>query len=288
MASHNWSSKTDWDYCTLTDCKITENNTIILDNSTTGSIVSDIRDSTSRISDYEEIITKIKIPTGASALFYVRSGWYEEYLEDAWTDWKLVNEPEQKIEYTLSLSSNRIIANYDIKSLENIYYGSDYAFQILAANLKSIYLDSLQNIDPNDERFSSLWSGIVDNAIVDFARVDNNGEALTLYATDAATIDNVIILKNVLPDNNVVTIIKYTPRYFVYSGNRNRYFQFKIELTVEPTYFRTISNDDFYTADEEPINLGEVGPVISSVTVNYKLDFQSEMEKAFPRFFRRI
>jgi hypothetical protein len=288
VPKHNWSSNTDWHYCTLTNCRITDNNTIILDNSTTGSILSDIRDSTSRILDYEEIVTIIKIPTGSSALFYVRSGWYEDYLADAWTDWKLITEPEQRIEYTLSLSNKKIIADYNIKSLANIYYGTDYAFQTLAANLKAIYLDSLQNIDPNDERFSSLWSGIVDNAIVDFARVDNNGEALTIYATDATTVDNAIILKNVLPDDNVITIIKYTPRYFVYSGNKNRYFQFKIDLTVDPMYLHTITNDEFYTSDNQPINLHEVGPVISSVTVNYKLDFQKEMEKAFPRFYRRI
>jgi len=288
MPTHTWSSLNDWQYCTFIDTKITPDNTIILDNSTTGSIISDIRDSTSRIYDYEEIVTSINIPTGASALFYVRSGWCDEYDSTAWTDWKLINEPEQRIEYTLSLSTKKIIVDYSVKTIENIYYGNDYAFQTLAANLKAIYLDSLQNIDPNDERFSSLWSGVVDDAIVDFARVDNTGESLTIYATDVSTIDNNIILRNALPGDNVVVIVKYTPRHFVYSGHRNRYFQFKIDLTVEPMYLHTITNDEFYTSDNEPINLGMVGPTITSVNVNYKLDFQNEMERAFPRFFRRI
>ena len=128
----------------------------------------------------------------------------------------------------------------------------------------------------------------VSDAIVDFAKVDNDGEQLTIYATDAATIDNVIILKNPLPDNNVITIIKYISRYFVYSGHKNRYFQFKIDLTVDPVYLRTVVNDDVQTSDEMLVNLGAVGPTITSINVNYILDFQNEMERMFPRFYRRL
>jgi hypothetical protein len=286
-ATHVWDCKNDWDYCTLTDCKII-NNTVMLDNAITGSILSDIRDSTSRIHDYGEIIPIINIPTGSSALLYIRSGWYEEYTEDTWTDWKLINEPEQRIEYTLSLTTSRIVADYDIKSLTNIYYGTDYAFHTLATNLRDIYLSTLDNVDPEDERYSSLWSGIVDDAIVDFAKTDNDGEALTIYAQDAATVNNVIVLKNPLPDNNVVTIIKYISRYFVYSGHKNRYFQFKIDLEVDPVYLRTVTNDDFCTSDGELINLGEVGPTVTSIIANYRLDFQHEMQNMFPRIFRRL
>ena len=287
MPTHAWSTTNDFEYCTLTNCKIV-NNTVILDNSTTGTILSDIRDSTPRIYDYAEIVPVINIPPGSSALLYVRSGWYSEYSVDSWTDWKLINESEQRIEYTLSLTTKKIIADYNIKSLSNIYYGTDYAFQNLATSLKTAYLANLDDIDPDDPKYSSLWSGLVDGAILDFARVDNDGEDLTIYATDAATVDNVIILKNALPDDNVVTIIKYISRYFVYSGYKNRYFQFKIDLTVDPMYLRTVTNDDFHTSDGDPINLNEIGPTVTSINVNYILDFQSEMEKMFPRFFRRM
>jgi len=288
ISTHTWSTKNDFEYCTHINTKITSDNKVILDNSTTGTLLSDIRDSTSRIYDYAEIIPVINVPQGSSALLYVRSGWYEEYSPDSWTDWKLINEPEQRLEYTLSLSTQKIIANYNIKSLSNIYYGTGYEFQNLATNLRAIYLATLDNVDPDDERYSSLWSGVVDDAIVDFAKVDNDGEQLTIYATDAATIDNVIILKNPLPDNNVITIIKYISRYFVYSGHKNRYFQFKIDLTVDPVYLRTVVNDDVQTSDEMLVNLGAVGPTITSINVNYILDFQNEMERMFPRFYRRL
>jgi len=264
------------------------NNTVVLDNSTTGTLLSDIRDSSSRIYDYAEIIPVINVPVGSSALLYVRSGWYEDYDVDAWTDWKLINEPEQRLEYTLSLTDKKIIADYYIKSLVNVYYGNDYNFQLLATNLKTMYLEALTDVNSEDPTYSSLWSGVVDDAIVDFAKVDQSGEELTIYATNAATVDNVIVLKNPLPDHNVVTIIKYISRYFVYSGMRNRYFQFKIDLTVDPVLLRTIDNDDYLTSAGEPINLGQVGPTITSISANYKLDFQHELETIFPRFYRRL
>lgn len=267
MPAHVWNCKNDFDYCTLTDCKIS-NGTIVLDNSLTGSVVSDIRDSSFRISDYEEIIPKIDVPTGTSANLYIRSGWYEEYDKECWTDWLLVDEARTRMEYTVSLTNSKIIADFDIGRLKNVYYRNDFRFLSLASQLRTLYLNGIDPEAPYaEDLYSILWSAKVDEAIVGFAKVGHDSTAQTIYAKDAATSGNVVILKNVLPDHSVGLILEYIPRYFVYNDNRNRYFQWKCELTS--------------TADS-------LSPIIRSVAMNYRLTFHEEMLQAFPGFFRRL
>lgn len=321
MVSHSWNSMIDWQYCQLKDCRIS-NDTVILSSDSSGYILSDIRDSSERINNYAEIITKINVPLSTAALLYVRSGWNSEYNADNWSDWKLVNEPEQRMEYTLSLTTNKIIVDYDIQSILNIYCVNNSEYQTLAMNLNTIYLTPLTDADADNELYSYLWSGLTDEAITDFAKVDQPGEPLTIYATGATFVNNVITLTNPLPVDNCIVIVKYIPRYFIYSDNVGRYIQFKIELLpLENIFFSdknhadflTLDNDslcvghidpvsifqthdkmNFLTADTDGDGIGEyfdvhsINPIVSSITINYKLNFQSEIEDVFPKFFRRL
>lgn len=267
MPAHIWDCTSDFEYCELTDCKIV-NGSVVLDTTLSGTIISDIRDATPRIFTHEEIIPKIGLPAGTSAILYVRSGWYEDYVEDAWTDWKQVNGAESRIEYTLSLTNSKIIADYDINLIKNIYYSSDYRFLSLSAAMKTLYIKGLDpNVKYADELHSILWTSKINEAIVGFAKVGHNSLDKTIYAIDANTVDNVITLKNKLPDDNVSVIIEYVPRNYVYSDMRNRYFQWKYDLVSEST---------------------SISPVLRSLTANYRLDFQNEMSSEFPGFFRRL
>lgn len=311
MISHTWSSYIDWQYCQLENCKIVGDN-ITLSSDMSGTILSDIRDSSNRINNYAEVIPKLDVPLSTAALVYIRSGWNDEYHTDSWTDWKLINEPEQRMEYTLSLTKNRIIVDYAIKSIVNIYCINNTKYQALAMNMDTVYLTPLTDADADNELYSYLWSGLIDEAIVDFAKVDQDGEPLTTYAENATFVDNVITLKNPLPDENVIVIVRYIPRHFIYSDANCRYIQFKIELlsmeyiffqthdkydfstkdnfalslgTLNPiSYFKTHDKLDFMTKDGFYIDVSSINPTVSSMTINYKLDVQKELEDIFPKF----
>ncbi len=292
MLTHTWSNLIDWQYCQLTNCKII-NNAVVLTTDATGSIISDIRDSSTRLFSYGEVIPKMNVRLGTTVLLYLRSGWTSEYNSDAWTDWKLVNEPEQLMEYTLSLTSNKIIVDHNIKSISNIYCINTEQYQTLAMNLNAMYLTPLTDKDANNELYSYLWSATVDEAIVDFARVDQEGEPLTQYATGATFVDNVVTLTNPLPNDNTIVIVKYIPRYFIYSDSNARYIQFKFELlSVDPeqlvVLFQTHDGLNFVTNDDMYVDVHSMNPTVSSIDINYHLDFQTELEDAFPKFFRRL
>jgi hypothetical protein len=306
---------TDWQYCQLGNCRLSDN-TVILSADATGTLISEIRDSSERIHHYDEIIQKINVPLSTSALLYVRSGWNSEYYADSWTDWKLINEPEQRMEYTLSLTKNKIIVDYDIQSILNIYCVNTSEYQALAMNLSTIYSNALTNADSENPIYSFLWSGLTDEAITDFAKTDQDGEPKTPYATNATFVNNAITLETPLPSDNSIVIVKYIPRHFVYSDANGRYIQFKIELLPMETIFfqdsanndfltstgdsfsvghldpvsllQTHDNLDFVTADGDYFNVHSINPIVSSITINYHLDFQTELEDIFPKFFRRL
>jgi hypothetical protein len=267
VPQHIWNNHNDWEYCICANCKIV-GDTIVLDNSLTGTIVSDIRDSSSRISEYGEVISIITIPPGCNAVMSLRSGWYDEYTSTTWTDWETISGPEQRIEYTMSLSRSKIITDYNVNSLVNIYFTDNNKFRMLAANLQSLYLDTIdETILQTNELYSLLWSAKVGQAIVNLARTDYDGDAATIYATDASAINNMVILKNNLPADNVVVIIEYVPRYYIYSNKRNRYFQWKLDL----------SSNSLSTT-----------PTVRSVKIDYMLDIYQEVIDEFPRFYRRL
>jgi hypothetical protein len=267
MPAHVWNCTSDFEYCALDHCKIV-NGTVVLDNALSGTIISDIRDATPRIFDHEEIIPRVAVPAGTSVVLYIRSGWYNEYTDDTWTAWKQVNEAETRMEYTLSLTSSRIIADYDINLIKNIYFRNDYRFLSLASSLKTLYLNGLDpNVPYSDELHSILWSAKINEAIVGFAKVGHNSLDKSIYATDATTANNIITLTNKLPDENVDLIVEYIPRHYIYTDMRNRYFQWKYVLNS---------------------NVPGTSPVIRSMTANYRLNIQTEMCDEFPKFFRRL
>lgn len=292
MLKHQWNSTTDWQYCNIINCIISNNN-VILNQGYYGTIVSDIRDSSERIHNYTEVIPKISVPLSTAALLYLRSGSTAEYDETSWTDWKLINEPEQLMEYTLSLTNNKIIVDYNIKSIANIYCVNNSEYQTLAMNLNTIYLTPLTDADANNELYSYLWSGLTDEAITDFAKTDQEGEPLTTYATGATFVNNVITLTNTLPLDNSIVIVKYTPRNFIYS-DINRYVQFKIELLpMDNVFFQDHDNLNIVTSDDNVFCVSsgdsvELNPTVFSMEIYYKLNFQTELENAFPNLFRRL
>ena len=145
VAQHTWNNCTDWEYTTLTGCSIF-NDSIVLDYSISeyaddtdsdntqfvGTILSDIKDSTYRIKNYDEIIPVVEIPDGTSAEFFIRTGIYKDYTVDTWSDWIQVAGTSSVIELTLSLNNSKIITDYDIHDLSDILYTTDPIFMQLA------------------------------------------------------------------------------------------------------------------------------------------------------------
>lgn len=270
-AAHFWNSQNDFEYCTLTNCKYDAvTSSVVLDNSLSGTILSDVRDSTDRLIRYDEIIPKIVVPTGTTAQIYVRCGAYWRYTEDTWTDWRSieVTDDAKIVELTLSLANNKIVTDYEIAKLYNIFYSADSRSLQLAMNLTEAFINALDDYQVATlDQYQILWAAFVDSARVGFAKTDYVPGAASQYAIDASYAANVIKLKNKLPLNNAPCVVEYVPRHFVYIGPRYRYFQWKCEFTAAA---------------------GATSPALKEVVAKYTLNFQSQIENAFPKFFRRL
>ncbi|MFA6887646.1 MAG: hypothetical protein WCQ65_11855 [Fermentimonas sp.] len=104
------------------------------------------------------------------------------------------------------------------------------------------------------------------SAIVGEARVGADGVIANI--SDDCTIDGNLVqvdtdTTSVFTDDRVNVVIKYIPQ-FPLLGSGNRYFQYKAEMS------------------------GSVSPSISEVIVNYRMDTQYIMERAFPLMYRRV
>ena len=202
MPAHFWSTENDFEYCQLENCTF-KGTGIVLDGATSGTIVSDIRHSTDRIYKYDEFIPHFSLNPGGNLQLYYRVG----LSPDIMTDWISYPGPENRVEYTVSLTDARIIADYDIAELVNIYTEFDYRYKI-------------------------LWDARTDFATVDFALVDYDPSEITAYAVDTVVNKNVVNLSTLLDENNVNIALEYIPRHFVVD-DRLPYIQWKADLTAD-------------------------------------------------------
>jgi len=278
MAAHIWDTKNSWEYCQFEGCTIYKD-TVILDYSKTqavddtdpdniqfiGTIVSDIRDSTSRINNYDELIPFAEIPNGTSAIFSVRSGIYKEYDANIWSDWTEISDRSPIIELTLSLNAKKILVDYNIHELSDILYSDDPTFMQLARIKDASFINSIT--DETIEQYPILWDSDVDSARADFAKTDYDAGAESEYAKDALCVNNCIILLNELPKTSAPVIVEYNAKTFVYNGCSDRYFQWKCDL---------------YSDD-----MGKT-PIIKGFQAKYKLNFYNQIINEFPGLFRRI
>lgn len=206
MASHIWNCSNDFEYCDLTDCAIV-NDTVELDNAVSGSVLSDIRYGTDKHWKYDAIRYAAVVPAGTTLSLSYRTGLTSEYDAETWSEWIAYSDPVKRIEFTLSLTDTRIVADYDIKQLLNIYTESDYRYELRCM-------------------------GLTDLAIVDYAKVDYDPATITEYAATATRLGNIVTLFTPLPSNNVNVMLEYIPKDVI-SDSTDPYIQWKVEMTAD-------------------------------------------------------
>jgi hypothetical protein len=259
------------DGCILQPPEVITNGAITLDldsGVTEATILSDIRDSTARISKYGNIIPLVYIPEGTTAEFQVRCGTTSEYTDDTWSSWISLSSGQKLLELTLSLTKSKIITDYNIGAVSNLYYSNDAQFLNLATHLTTAFLNSLDEFDvETTNRYSMLWSALTDIAMSGFARTDYDPGKASDYAAESAFIDNMVKLKFPLPFHNVPVVIEYIPRNFVYIDKAYRYIQWSCDLTTD-----------------NPLQT----PILREVVIDYSLNYYDQIESGFPKFFRRV
>lgn len=208
MPSHVWNCSNDFEYCELSGC-VADGDSVKLDGALNGTILSDIRHSTDKHWKYDAVKHTASIPAGTTLTLSYRSGFTSKYIAEAWSDWIVHGAPERRVEYTVSLTDVRIMADYAIGTLLNIYTEQDYRYKI-------------------------LWSALTDMAVVDYARVDYDPGEVTGYASGASIAGNMVTLLNPLPDNNANVMLEYIPRNVIYNDIAP-YIQWKAVMTSDET-----------------------------------------------------
>lgn len=203
MPSHFWQTQNDFEYCALQDSMFDAGGVRLSEGSTAGSIVSDVRFSTNRIFKYDEVIPRVIKPAGTDVGLFYRVGTSEDDLGD----WMPYTAPEPRIECTLSLTDRRIVMDYDVASISNIFTEFDY-------------------------RYNMLWNAQTDYALVDLARVDYDPGEVTEYVHGATFRNNMIVLHTPLHDENVNVAVEYTPRHVILDDD-SRFIQWKADLSTE-------------------------------------------------------
>jgi hypothetical protein len=276
MAAHVWNHAKDFEYCEMDGCivqppQVIQNGAITLDldnGATNGTIISEIRDSTFRLVKYGNIIPKVYIPDGTTASFQVRCGTTSVFHEETWNDWTSLSSGQKILELTLSLTKSKIITEYDIGAVANLYYSNNAQFLELATHLTTAFINSLNEDDKETtDRYAMLWSAFTDIAMSGFARTDYDPGTASQYASEAAFARNMVKLKYPLPFDNSPVVIDYIPRDFVYTDTPYRYFQWMCELSTE-----------------SPLET----PILRELVVNYSLNYYDQIQSGFPKFFRRV
>lgn len=240
MPVHAWTSALDFQYCTLTNCQIVSNSVELLGS--TGTLISDIRDSTHRIHSYDEMEISDSIPSGSSIDYYWRSGTLPIYNEAYWSDWQLIDPTQIYTEFSISLLDDRMSTEFPIDEL--VYAGLEEHWRTGKS-----WIDSCR----------------IGSAIIGESRIGAAGVKANIYEDCLVTekLLNINVENSVFSDDRVNVVIKYIPRYPIL-GTGGRYFQYKAEMS------------------------GSTVPSISQIGVNYRMDTQYIMEKAFPLMYRRV
>ena len=216
---HIWTDAVDFQYCTLTNCSVSGSDIVLTSPTVSGTIISDIKDSTRRFQTYNEIIPSITAPLNTSGIIYYRTGYTSSYDEDTWTDWIECITNQTLVEYSLTTYDTIALTNSDISAIIGVF----------------------------------------------IERLYREGDFNSNYAENAIIEDNKIYLTTDLDDSENIAI-KYSPINHVIQ-NHLQYIQWKTNL------ISTVSGST---------------PILTEMTIDYRLDHTKIISQTFPSVYRRI
>lgn len=204
---HIWTDAIDFQYCTLTDCSVSGSNIILTSPAVSGTIVSDIRNSTRRFETYGEIIPSITTPINTSDIVYYRTGYTSSYDEDTWTDWIECITNQTLTEYSLTTYDTIALTNVDISAIIGVFIERLYREGITFLPTARIGVARIGTVRLGDDSPSEFSGDYAENAIIE---------------------DNKIYLTTDLNDSENIAI-RYSPVNHMIQ-NHLQYIQWKTNL----------------------------------------------------------
>lgn len=207
MIRHSWDTEAAFLYCTLTDVHYdTATGNVKLDSDKlSGSLITDIKDSTRRFNHYEAFEISKEIPVDTTLQFFYRTS----RNPDDMGEWQLLTFDRVREEIGMSVFTNRFIADYDIK-------------EIVLLTTEDEFRSGLSYED----------SGRVGYAVVGYALVGASGNIVDI-SDNGVIINNTvnIDIDRLLTEDQENLVIRYVPKDFIPTLNE-RYIQFKVEFTA--------------------------------------------------------
>jgi hypothetical protein len=203
MVKHSWSTTTDFSYCELENVTLDESTGIItLDSDQlSGTIITDIKDSSNRFSHYGQLIKTTSTPVFTNIEYYYKSSDDPDNIGD----WILIDKDITLYENDITLFTDRLVVDYDINILNSI----------LSEN---IYRDG----------YNYEGNSLIDYAVVGEAIVGLECGGID-HADDATFSGNVITPSIPFPEAQYNVIVAYSPKHPILQAT-GRYVQLKIEL----------------------------------------------------------
>jgi DNA-directed RNA polymerase subunit L len=222
MLMHEWKTENDLSYCELTNVTFDSStgNITLDDDSLTGSLITEVKDSTKNFHHYGEFIADISTPFGTDLTYYYKTS----DDPDDMGDWIELEVGAIRYENCMSLFNYRVMTDYDINILVSILEENNYR-----------------------DGYDVYGNSYIDSAIVGEAQVGLASD-YTNYATDASVYGNMITLAsdNLLDEHQVNLFVAYTTKHPVIEAD-NRYVQFKVEFETDTlTVVPSISNIEAY------------------------------------------
>ncbi|MDD3039585.1 hypothetical protein [Bacteroides sp.] len=207
MPVHIWDSDLDFQYCTLSSCEIISGSVRL--SGSTGTLLSDVRDSTSRVEEYTEFEIAQTVPSGSEILYYWRSGLTSAYIAEFWSDWELIDPTKIYTEFSISLIDDRMSTDWPIDELT--FVGLEEYWRT-----GKEYLNSCR----------------IGHAIVGLARIGRAGDKTNIVEECAFTeqIVNVDTPGYEFNADRVNVTIQYVPLHPLL-GRGDQFVQFKAEMT---------------------------------------------------------
>ena len=185
-----------------------------------GTIISDIKDSTRRFQTYNEIIPSVTTPINTYYIVYYRTGYTSNYNEDSWTDWVECVTNQTLVEYSLTTYDTIALTNADISTIVGVF-------------IERLYREGV----------TFLPTARVGAARIGTARLGNDSASDFSgdYAENAIIEDNKIYLTTDLNDSENIAI-QYSPINHIIQ-NHLQYIQWKIIFTSDVAGITPILNN---------------------------------------------
>lgn len=241
---HIWADEIDFQYCALTNCSVSGSNIILTSPAVSGTIISDIKDSTRRFQTYNEIIPSITTPLNTSSVVYYRTGYTSSYDEDTWIDWIECVTNQTLVEYSLTTYDTIALADVNISTIIGVF-------------IERLYREGITFLPTSRIGAARIGTAQIGND----SASDFSGD----YAEGAIIEDNKIYLTTDLDDSENIAI-KYSPTNHMIQ-NDLQYIQWKTILSTD---------------------VAGTTPILTEVTVDYRLDYAEIISQTFPSIYRRI